>query len=372
MTIDINRVNSALQNEEQRGASSPATSSESNPHSTSLLHSQMKCDAVRPVCGTCARSKAAAASAKHGAPVPPGPCVYEVVKPRVKATSSTTKRKRKEKVAHPEQQGQYGGDYGVGSHDPVDPNYVAELEERLRAMQDMVENQQLQQPPRFDGSGSNPRGRTVTEPVHHHSGGSNSGNSDHGMDSWARGSNGSGNGNGASLRTVPATAVAADAERETRETGSVPIFGMLQNDGSTAKRVRMQFHTRAMPPPASTSTKRRNSSTSNYSHLGPSPDSNGGMGTSGPNSSNFVRDSPQIPITVAGAEPDPLLEILFPGYPSDFPAPDTVHHLCEIFFSRCPLSSAIHKSTFMTGLSLPMRHKQRPIQAVSFSISPSS
>ena len=60
------------------------------------------------------------------------------------------------------------------------------------------------------------------------------------------------------------------------------------------------------------------------------------------------------------AEPDPLLELLWPGWPPDLPSPDTVLHLAEIFFARHPLKVMIYKPSFMTSLSLPPRHHDRP------------
>lgn len=329
----------------------------------------MKCDAVRPVCGTCARSKAAAASAKQGhAPVPPGPCVYETVKPKVNKTATTTKRKRKSA----NQESSTTPTTSTPSQPQIDPGYVQQLEQRLRSMQEIIDRQHHpQQGPRFDGpsGNSNPRNRSFTEPGgqsnSYPSNGSNSGNSDYGVDNnnssngnWARNGGGSANGNG--LRSVPATTIANDVDKDQ---GSVPVFGMLANDNTgPTKRVRRQFHTRAMPPPSTSSTvnNRRGSGNSSYSHLGPSPSDSTGGGVAA------TTTAPRI--SGSGPEPDPLLEILFPGYPSDLPSPDTVHHLAEIFFSRCPLSSAIHKPSFMTGLSLPMKHRQRPNEALVHAI----
>ncbi|KAK0522382.1 hypothetical protein OC842_006479 [Tilletia horrida] len=65
-----------------------------------------------------------------------------------------------------------------------------------------------------------------------------------------------------------------------------------------------------------------------------------------------------------GQAPDPFLELLWPGWPKDLPSPDTVHHLAEIFFAKCPLRGMIHKGQFMAGLLLPPRHPGRPHDAL--------
>lgn len=50
---------------------------------------KLKCDAVRPVCGTCTRSRKAAASANHVSPVPDGDCVYDDVQISINSSSSS-------------------------------------------------------------------------------------------------------------------------------------------------------------------------------------------------------------------------------------------------------------------------------------------
>ncbi|KAK0545854.1 hypothetical protein OC846_005494 [Tilletia horrida] len=62
--------------------------------------------------------------------------------------------------------------------------------------------------------------------------------------------------------------------------------------------------------------------------------------------------------------PDPFLELLWPGWPVDLPSPDTVHHLAEIFFSKCPIRNMLNKGNFMAALSLPPRHPDRPHPAL--------
>lgn len=42
---------------------------------------KLKCDAARPVCGTCVKSRKAAALANHISPVPEGDCIYDEVMP---------------------------------------------------------------------------------------------------------------------------------------------------------------------------------------------------------------------------------------------------------------------------------------------------
>ncbi|KAE8223028.1 hypothetical protein CF319_g3866 [Tilletia indica] len=63
-------------------------------------------------------------------------------------------------------------------------------------------------------------------------------------------------------------------------------------------------------------------------------------------------------------QPDPFLELLWPGWPKDLPSPDTLHHLAEIFFAKCPLRGMLNKGQFMAGLLLPPRHPNRPHEAL--------
>ncbi|KAL9935449.1 hypothetical protein V8E36_005797 [Tilletia maclaganii] len=54
---------------------------------------KLRCDAARPVCATCARSRAAAAAANHPAPIPPGDCVYDDVLPAGRRHAESAKAK---------------------------------------------------------------------------------------------------------------------------------------------------------------------------------------------------------------------------------------------------------------------------------------
>ncbi|PWN49887.1 hypothetical protein IE53DRAFT_369392 [Violaceomyces palustris] len=223
---------------------------------------KLRCDAVKPVCGTCAKSRAVAAAANHPAPIPDGDCVYgEPSKKSKKAGKGST-----EDGSNPVDEEEMGAaesskkgkkrkkEGAAGSENELELARIAQLEAQVRRLESML------------------------------------------------------------------------AEKGRSSAGRALSFGESSKASDPA------FWT-------------------------------------APNSA--------IDMTKPVAEPDPLLELLWGGYPSDLPSPDTILHLSEIFFTHSPYRNCVYKSAFMVGLTLPPRHPGRPhmsllhaVLAISAPLSP--
>jgi hypothetical protein len=60
-------------------------------------------------------------------------------------------------------------------------------------------------------------------------------------------------------------------------------------------------------------------------------------------------------------EPDPFLELLYPGWPSRLPAPDLLTHLIDVFFTSHPNAlHIIHRPTFMYRLAFSPTSREFP------------
>ncbi len=68
--------------------------------------------------------------------------------------------------------------------------------------------------------------------------------------------------------------------------------------------------------------------------------------------------SPSVPL------PEPSTELLLQGWDADLPAPDTVLHLIDIFFTKSPMRTLLCRSTFMLNMMLPHSHPCRPHPAL--------
>lgn len=72
-----------------------------------------------------------------------------------------------------------------------------------------------------------------------------------------------------------------------------------------------------------------------------------------------------LPAEVAAIRPnlleDPLLNVLYPGWPADLPTPTLTFRLVEIYFSRPGIHTGmINQSKFRTRLTLPPTHPNFP------------
>lgn len=84
--------------------------------------------------------------------------------------------------------------------------------------------------------------------------------------------------------------------------------------------------------------------------------------TSATSSRNFA---PYTPPSVASPTTDPLLELFYPGWPSDLPSPALVSRLVETYFGRIHITTGmINKGRFLAALTLPPRHHDFPHKAL--------
>ncbi len=289
---------------------------------------KLKCDAVRPVCGTCQKSREAAAAARHPAPVPAGDCQYnDGPRRRTKAAGdgagAAQKRKAPEtnpaeapppqpkapRAAEPpssaaKQGGAAAADAPARTY--TDGYHIAVLEQRIRQLEKALEDSAQ------TSSGS--AGRTQTHPS-------------------------------------PGTA------------------GLSPEDGRRG-------YSKTSPAGRSPGSSTTSGKETRWPEFGYRPKSKLGMTHSASSGSSLARDQGEdmfeigelpAPIITSSdltstgrSDPDPLLELLWPGWPSSLPNPEVVLHLSEIFFARHHMRNMIYKPDFMSSLNLPPRHPDRP------------
>ena len=274
---------------------------------------KLKCDATKPVCGTCKKSREAALQARHPPPVPPGDCVYTDDNPRG----------RKSKQKAPAEDGDSSNVEGSAKKrkkrkdGPADAETEEEarvgmLENRIKHLESML-MQSMARP--HDARPTSAEASRASHPVQL----------------------------SPSAEWVPLGHSPGGDANPFRRPSS-----LSSSDPSQLERFRL-YHYRSRPRvgfPAESPHSSHSGANQNQSDL-------------------FDIDLPTAPIQGQQqprivAEPDPILELLFPGYPADLPSPDTVFHLSEIFFSRHPMGVMIYKPSFMASLSLPPRHPDRP------------
>ncbi|KDN52934.1 hypothetical protein K437DRAFT_132732 [Tilletiaria anomala UBC 951] len=290
---------------------------------------KLKCDAARPVCSTCKKSREAAAAARHPPPVPDGDCVYK------------ERSKRKTKRAAPGEEDTLDGEEDAGAmattikkarkadsfqKDSAPDCKVGQLEDRIRHLE-----------------------RLLMESFKQKAGSAGSGGAGQGGDG----------GGGAVQSWIPTMHTSRSPDGQAAKTTGTATSPMSASP-STACSVtdeRKGFHYRArlkLGIPSSSSSSISSAAQQRSDSITPH-ESKQLFELDG------VQPLPQEKRWAATImEPDPLLNLLWPDWPPDLPSPDTVLHLSEIFFARHPLRVMIYKPSFMTSLSLPPRHPDRP------------
>jgi hypothetical protein len=191
--------------------------------------------------------------------------------------------------------------------------------------------------------------------------------------------------------TLPSARYQRSHERgEQREAaGAVPIYSMLSPSSGREERLRTRYQMRPVLAQTIPSAPHAASPLSAVSAAGSATIERAGSRDSGPSVAPAVSATREEfsfddegdgsnGVSIAGgskgepaptvAEPDPLLELLFPGWSPDLPPPDVVHALCRTFFARHPLGSMLYKRSFMASLSLPPRHPHRPHESLVHAI----
>ena len=263
---------------------------------------KLKCDAVRPVCGKCKRSKEAALSTRQPSPVPPGDCIY---------TDDNSRSSKSKKKTPPDDGGVLKAEsitkkhqkrkQGTEEPQPQEERSVGMLKARIKHLENML-RQSMAKPnetrptPLMESTASNPV-----------------------------------------QFSLPCNGVSASYSPD----GNLTQPSLLStSDNSQSERSRFyQYRSR--------------------------PRMNFQAGS--PHASHSPSQTQHRPLDLGlqhqfriDAEPDPMLEMLFPGYPADLPSPDAVLHLSEIFFAHHPLGVMVYKPSYMAALTLPPRHPDRP------------
>lgn len=161
--------------------------------------------------------------------------------------------------------------------------------------------------------------------------------------------------------------------------GAVPIYSMLSPSSGREEKLRVQYQQRVIPAPSAGSTSKSDTSSA---EAGEKPstsvdsahkelfDAEMGMHGIGID----IQGGPMVEATAAMLnEPDPFLELLWPGWPTDLPTPYVVttlaricecknwltelfvlcaHHLALLtVFEKHPMRHLIYKPMFMAGES---------------------
>lgn len=327
---------------------------------------KLKCDAVRPVCGTCTRSRKAAASANHVSPVPDGDCVYDDFQTSFnpslhgqqqasslsQSLASSTNKARRVSNAHSLKQEMSGnldakkpsvqkrrktfGDEGKRSplawdqSDKVVGHADRHMESKVSSLHPLPGETALQRSHRLENRIRELEARLKVKEEQEHS-------SIH--------SDAAGQGE---------THLSERREREVYTKGpTVPIFSMLSPSSGREERYRLQYSQRPAGYQSNTS-----SSLKNETSFSPQD-----------TKTSVIFDFPEINREDQArnelahghfVQDDPILQLLWPGWSADLPSPDTVMTICETFFRLHPMKSLIYKSSFMAGLSLPPKHPHRP------------
>lgn len=318
----------------------------------------MKCDAERPVCGTCTRSRKAAASANHASPIVEGDCIYDDVPAspsqphnmqgagRGPSASSSDKTRRASNARASQPQGiKVKEESGPGKATKA---LTPSSQKRRRT----IDEHDWRSPPAWD---SYPRrtqdesgysldplpGETVHQRSHRLE------NRIRELENRLQEKDSSGD--------VVASKGRKSAESEKKSSYSGPtvsIISMLSPSSGKEERYRMQYSQRPARHPTG----------SNLKHDTTGQDLSTPLFDLSTDSIEIDRDE-QIRSELAKghcARNDPILQLLWPGWSTDLPSPDTVLTICETFFRQHPMKSLVYKPSFMSGLSLPPNHPHRP------------
>ncbi|MCO5585409.1 hypothetical protein L7F22_039342 [Adiantum nelumboides] len=382
----------------------PATSQQRNAGITPLRRGQacqscrrrkLKCDAQRPVCGTCVKSRKAAAVANHASPVPDGDCVYDDPVPISTAahgpSSASSSGKQQESAYSPSTLSaspSQGGGYTTSG----DSNFGTQNRPSIKRQ-------------RTNGSGT---GLPVRDSVRPYSIGNPDGREgkenkketaeqkaarlearvadleDKLRQARAYGVSGSASHYWEANQTPyrwRSRASSREPEPEEALRPAVPILSMLSPLSGREEKHRMRYFQR----PAgvnigslSTTSSLRTGMDSQYLNKTHAPlprrsDTNE-AGIDHENKTNEIDTDPMLVDSTklesgAGTTNDEsFMQLLWPGWSSDLPSSEVVTSLCDIFFRLHPLRTLVYRPTFMSGLLLPIHHPHRPHDSLIHSI----
>lgn len=277
--------------------------------------SQMKCDAVRPTCGTCERSRRANANSGITAVIPEGPCVYDREAAFVPAPAASLKARKKR----------------PSKTEAIPESERSQLVNRITELEQQLAHYQAQQPsfePFEEGEGGGHHQVHQQEEVFSYN---PSGLNDHNNDVQDHNQN-----HGAS----------------TSSGGGVGGSG-LSSSGlvQLANTASQQAFSQAL----SASNRRGNSANHQRDGLGGRHHQNQhldkGAAEEGSHSQipSWTHDMDDV-YAEALHYNQSFDTVALPSYSPDLPPPHVVHHLCEIFFSRHPLRCMLYQPDLMASL----------------------
>lgn len=344
---------------------------------------KLKCDAKRPVCGTCIKSRKAAAVANHASPVPDGDCVYDdpVSLPPAPAASSAPSSSKQQESAHSPSTLSASPGQGGGNTTSSDANFATQNRPSIKRQRTNGSATGIPVRDIRPFSRGNPDGKDSKENKNETSEqkaarleAKVADLEDKLRQARAYGVSGSASHYWDSNLTPyrwRSRASSREPEQEEALKPAVPILSMLSPLSGREEKHRMRYFQRPagvnVGSLSTTSSMRTEMDTeySNkaYSSLPRRSDANEG--------NTDRRDS------VVEAESDPMLvdstklesgtgsddsfmQLLWPGWSNDLPSSDIVTTLSEIFFRLHPLRTLVYRPTFMSGLLLPIHHPHRP------------
>lgn len=337
---------------------------------------KLKCDAVRPTCSTCDKSRKAAAAANHASPVPDGDCVYDDVPAQAPSAgeqfptspdessvspSSAARDDNTSSSSHKRQKTQTADTSGST------PNSIEAPRKRIssagldagRRVHAKREESAEQRANRLEA-----RVQELEEHLRH--------GSDSLADMRQRWESGS---------VTPWRYHSRAPSREPDASDSrpaIPIISMLSPLSGRQERHRIQYLQRPSQathrPDTIQSTaaaERRPQVNAGLPHdrvaasdAGQQGDGTGFLpqdtsifGSNGATDLGYQLSAENASFVVTD---ETLMQLICPGWSSDLPSAETVTSLCEIFFRLHPLRNTVYKPSFMSGLLLPPRHPHRP------------
>lgn len=346
---------------------------------------KLKCDAKRPVCGTCIKSRKAAAVANHASPVPEGDCVYDDPAPNsstgTTSTAPSSAKKHQENVyspsglsASPNQnagksnsaESSYDGQNrtsmkrqrtnGSGAGTPVHDGRPFSRTNTDSKDSKEIKNETFEQ----KANRLEARVADLEDKLRQARAYGVSGSASHYWD--------------ANPTPYRWRSRASSREPEPEETlkPAVPILSMLSPLSGREEKHRMRYFQRPagvnIGSLTSTSSLRTGmdaqSNGKTASSLSRHSDANEAdakqEGSNGEiDSDPMLVDSTKMENGTATND-EPFMQLLWPGWSSDLPSSEVVTSLCEIFFRLHPLRTLVYRPTFMSGLLLPIHHPHRP------------
>ena len=102
---------------------------------------KLRCDAVKPVCGTCTKSRAAAAAANHPPPIPDGPCIYGDSRPERSDSASSLTDTRLPTTKRPTKRPRDSTDLPLShSSHPDAQARISQLEAQVRHLESLLQS----------------------------------------------------------------------------------------------------------------------------------------------------------------------------------------------------------------------------------------